>query len=153
MSLYVYVKKMKRRTRTLWRDEDQVRDRERDSPSDGEIFTLSTQQLQFNPTKSSRLGFRRSKAAIAALARSRGDTAGHAHHVRVTELVPERNRVAAYRWRHVHYRGDRYLQSCPLIHMNLQQCHSTVHPSARDTNIHSCKTNTIWLLLRLWKHV
>lgn len=107
MPLYVYVKKMKHRTRTLWRDEDQVRDRERDSPSDEEIFTLSTQQLQFNPTKSSRLGFRRSKAAIAALARSRGNNAGDAHHTRVTELAPELNSVAAYRWRHVHYRGDK----------------------------------------------
>lgn len=53
---------------------DRVGDRESDSPSDDKIFTLSTQQLQFNPTKSSRLGFRRSIAAIADLARSRGAT-------------------------------------------------------------------------------
>lgn len=61
-------------TLTLWHDGNHTWGRESDSPSDGKIFTLSTQQLQFNPTKSSRLGFRRFKAAIAALARSRGDT-------------------------------------------------------------------------------
>lgn len=61
-----------------------VWDRECNSPSDGKIFNISTQQLQFNPTKSSRLGFRRSIAAIADLARSRGATvssrASHQRH-------------------------------------------------------------------------
>lgn len=53
-----------------------------DSPSDDKTFTLSTQQLQFNPTKSSRLGFRRSKAAIAALARSRFASSRAVHEAR-----------------------------------------------------------------------
>lgn len=54
------------------------------SPSDGKMIIFSTQQLQFNPTKSSRFQFRRSTAAIAVRARSRGNTvssrAAHRRH-------------------------------------------------------------------------
>lgn len=48
------------------------------------MIIFSTQQLQFNPTKSSRFQFRRSTAAIAVRARSRGNTvssrAAHRRH-------------------------------------------------------------------------
>lgn len=121
---------------------DRVWDRESDSPSDDKIFTLSTQQLQFNPTKSSRLGFRRSIAAIADLARSRGATVssrasqqrhrarGRADHVfmcRGRALTADVTLMDIVVW------NDSNACGCGLCLRCRNVCKQSVCPSAIDT--------------------
>lgn len=71
VALYLFTTKTNHRLLAPWHRGYRMWCRKCHSPSDGKMIIFSTQQLQLNPTKSSRFQFRRSTAAIADLARAR----------------------------------------------------------------------------------
>lgn len=70
VALYLFTTKTNHRFLAPWHRGYRMWCRKCHSPSDGKMIIFSTQQLQLNPTKSSRFQFRRSTAAIADLARA-----------------------------------------------------------------------------------
>lgn len=70
VGLYLFTTKPNRRLLAPWHRGYRMWCRKCHSPSDGKMIIFSTQQLQLNPTKSSKFQFRRSTAAIADILRA-----------------------------------------------------------------------------------